>query len=128
MNIIQTFYDNLAAHYDKLFLDWHAATQEQAAILDRIFAANGFDKSANVLDCACGIGTQAIGLAAMGYRVTGSDISDGELAEGMLRFGTSKHGLTSSQIARMRHGDMRVRLTDAGWLVDSPKTFRIIIR
>lgn len=55
-------------------------------------------------------------------------IFDGELAEGMLRFGTSKHGLTSSQIARMRHGDMRVRLTDAGWLVDSPKTFRIIIR
>ena len=81
MNIIQTFYDNLASHYDKLFLDWQATTQEQAIILDNIFRANGFDKTAEVLDCACGIGTQAIGLAAMGYRVTGSDISDGELAQ-----------------------------------------------
>lgn len=81
MSIIQTFYDNLASQYDKLFLDWQAATQEQAGILDRIFAVNGFDKSAHILDCACGIGTQAIGLAAIGYNVTGSDISDGELAE-----------------------------------------------
>ena len=85
MGITQTFYDNLAAHYDKLFLDWHATTQEQAALLDRIFRANGFDASARVLDCACGIGTQAIGLAAMGYDVVGSDISLGELAEARRR-------------------------------------------
>ncbi len=81
MSIIQTFYDNLASQYDKLFLDWHATTQEQAAILDRLFVGNGFDKSARILDCACGIGTQAIGLASIGYNVTGSDISDGEIAE-----------------------------------------------
>ena len=85
MNITQTFYDNLASQYDKLFLDWQATTQEQALILDRIFTANGFDKSANILDCACGIGTQAIGLAAIGYNVTGSDISDGEIAEAKQR-------------------------------------------
>jgi hypothetical protein len=42
MNIIQTFYDNLASQYDKLFLDWQATTQEQALILDNIFRANGF--------------------------------------------------------------------------------------
>ena len=81
MSITQTFYDNLASQYDKLFLDWQATTQEQAHILDRIFTANGFDKNANILDCACGIGTQSIGLAAIGYNVTGSDISDGEIAE-----------------------------------------------
>ena len=81
MNITQTFYDSLATQYDKLFLDWQAATQEQAEILDRIFRAYGFDRTACVLDCACGIGTQAIGLAALGYRVTASDISTGELAE-----------------------------------------------
>ena len=63
MSITQTFYDNLATQYDKLFLDWQATTQEQAVILNRIFATNGFDKSAHILDCACGIGTQAIGLA-----------------------------------------------------------------
>ena len=81
MSITQTFYDNLASQYDKLFLDWQATTQEQAHILNRIFTANGFDKNANILDCACGIGTQSIGLAAIGYNVTGSDISDGEIAE-----------------------------------------------
>jgi ubiquinone/menaquinone biosynthesis C-methylase UbiE len=81
MSITQTFYDNLATQYDKLFLDWQATTQEQAVILDRIFRNNGVDKSAHILDCACGIGTQAIGLAAMGYDMTASDISAGALAE-----------------------------------------------
>lgn len=81
MDIIQTFYNNLAPQYDKLFLDWQAATREQAVLLDNLFRDCGFDKSANILDCACGIGTQAIGLAARGYSVTASDISDGALAE-----------------------------------------------
>lgn len=81
MDIIQTFYDNLADQYDKLFLDWQAATREQAVILNKIFADYGFDRTAQILDCACGIGTQAIGLAALGYSVTASDISDRELAE-----------------------------------------------
>lgn len=81
MNIIQTFYDNMASQYDKLFLDWQATTQEQAEILSRIFKDNGFDCTAEVLDCACGIGTQAIGVAKLGYNVTASDISTGELIE-----------------------------------------------
>ncbi len=81
MDIIQTFYDNLASQYDKLFLDWQASTKEQAEILDRIFSNCGFDRSADVLDCACGIGTQALGLANLGYKVTASDISEGELRE-----------------------------------------------
>lgn len=81
MSIIQNFYDSLASQYDKLFLDWQSATQEQAVILDRLFIENGFDQSAHILDCACGIGTQAIGLAVIGYNITGSDISDGEIAE-----------------------------------------------
>ena len=85
MDIIQTFYDNMATHYDKLFLDWAATTREQARILESLFQANGFDRSARVLDCACGIGTQAIGLAALGYYVTASDISDAELAEAKRR-------------------------------------------
>ena len=28
MDITQTFYDNMASRYDKLFLDWNATTQE----------------------------------------------------------------------------------------------------
>ena len=85
MSIIQTFYDNMASSYDKLFLDWEATTREQAALLDGLFTAQGYGKSARVLDCACGIGTQAIGIARLGYGVTASDISEGELKEARAR-------------------------------------------
>ena len=85
MDITQTFYDGLASQYDKLFQDWQTATREQAAILNRLFNEYGFDQTSRVLDCACGIGTQAIGLAALGYDVTASDISEAELAEAKVR-------------------------------------------
>ncbi|MBE6754613.1 MAG: class I SAM-dependent methyltransferase [Ruminococcaceae bacterium] len=85
MSITQTFYDNLASQYDKLFLDWQSTTKEQAAMLEGLFSAQGFDKSAHILDCACGIGTQAVGLAMLGYSVTASDISEAELAEAQKR-------------------------------------------
>ena len=85
MNIVQSFYDGMASQYDKLFQDWQAATEEQAALLDALFRARGFDTSASVLDCACGIGTQAIGLARLGYRVSASDISAEELKEAKAR-------------------------------------------
>lgn len=85
MDIVQTFYDNLAARYDNLFADWESATHEQARLLSRLFAALGHDASARVLDCACGIGTQTIGLAAQGYAVTASDISEAELCEARRR-------------------------------------------
>ena len=99
MDITQIFYDNMATQYDKLFLDWQATTHEQAVILNKLFVDNGFDRTAHILDCACGIGTQAIGLAALGYTVTASDISDGELAEATERAG--KNGVT----IRFRHAD-----------------------
>jgi SAM-dependent methyltransferase len=52
-----------------------------------------------VLDCACGIGTQAIGLAALGYSVTASDISDAELAEAAKRAAENKVSI------RFEHAD-----------------------
>lgn len=85
MDITQTFYDSLASQYDKLFFDWHATTKEQAVLLDKLFRGEGFDTATPVLDCACGIGTQAIGLASLGYAVTASDISECELAEAKVR-------------------------------------------
>ena len=85
MDIIQSFYNKLASQYDKLFLDWQATTKEQSLILDKLFKHNGYSNQSKILDCACGIGTQAIGLAAMGYNVTASDISGGELDEARKR-------------------------------------------
>lgn len=115
MSIIQTFYDNMASHYDKLFLDWDASSREQAYILDKIFSDNGFDKSSVILDCACGIGTQAIGLASFGYRITGSDISDSELTEARKR-------------AEMKHVNIDFFHADFCALSDTfSKKFEIII-
>ncbi|MBO5714997.1 MAG: class I SAM-dependent methyltransferase [Clostridia bacterium] len=85
MSITQRFYDNMASHYDKLFLDWKATTKEQAVLLQSIIQKFNFGQTASILDCACGIGTQAIGLATLGYNVTASDISNGELAEAKKR-------------------------------------------
>ena len=99
MDITQTFYDNMASQYDKLFLDWQATTKEQAEILDKLLAGSGFDRTARVLDCACGIGTQSIGLAALGYPVTASDFSDRELAEAAAR--AEKNGVD----VRFEHAD-----------------------
>ena len=80
-DITQTFYDGLADQYDKFYADWQAAVREEAEFLSGIFKEHGFDRSARILDCACGVGTQTIGLAALGYDMTASDISAGELAE-----------------------------------------------
>ncbi len=80
-DITQRFYDSLAPQYDKFYLDWDAAVEQEAEFLQALFREHGFDPGARILDCACGIGTQAIGLAALCYSVTGSDASAGALAE-----------------------------------------------
>lgn len=101
MDITQTFYNSLASQYDKLFLDWKKESHEQAVILNKLFYDNGFSKASSVLDCACGIGTQAIGLSSLGYNVTASDISDEELKEARVR--AEEAGVT----IRFEHGDFR---------------------
>ena len=100
-DITQAFYNNLSSQYDKFYLDWQTAVQKEAVFLSEIFKRNGFDSSARILDCACGIGTQAIGLAAQGYRVTASDISDAALAE------ARKRAVQSGVRIRFAHADFR---------------------
>jgi SAM-dependent methyltransferase len=85
MDIIQNFYDNLASDYDKLFYNWQDTTKEQALILDNLFNEYGYDNKSHILDCACGIGTQAIGLANLGYHVVASDISSEEIKQARKR-------------------------------------------
>jgi len=71
------FYDSMASHYHLIFQDWNASIQRQAAIIAQLLPAP--DITGRVLDCACGIGTQALGLAALGYAVEGSDLSPAEI-------------------------------------------------
>lgn len=71
------FYDALSPFYhDNMGWDWDAAMREEGAILGRFIAhGTGRSEPCTLLDCACGIGTQAIGLALQGHRVHATDLS-----------------------------------------------------
>jgi glycine/sarcosine N-methyltransferase len=74
------FYDALAADYHLIFADWRQTVGWQGDLFDRLIRAELGPPPLSVLDCSCGIGTQAIGLAARGYRVRGTDLSPGAVA------------------------------------------------
>lgn len=69
------FYDGLAPGYHLLYPDWQATVVRQGEALDALVRAQCGDAPQRVLDCACGIGTQAVGLARQGHHVTGTDLS-----------------------------------------------------
>lgn len=72
---VRAFYDRLAPDYHLLFPDWDASMARQAAALEGLLSDRLGPGQYRVLDCACGIGTQAIGLARRGHRVLGADLS-----------------------------------------------------
>jgi glycine/sarcosine N-methyltransferase len=77
---VVAFYDGLAPDYHLAYGgNWDAAVERQGAALDRLIRA-ALPDAQDVLDCSCGIGTQAIGLALRGYRVAGTDPSAGALS------------------------------------------------
>ncbi len=68
---VTRFYDEMADGYHLIYSDWDASMRRHGNALDALIG----DDRVEVLDCSCGIGTQAIGLAMRGYRVTGTDLS-----------------------------------------------------
>jgi SAM-dependent methyltransferase len=68
------FYDGLTDTYHALYPDWQDATRTQAEALHGLLR-RWHQGPSDVVDVACGIGTQLIGLARLGHRLTGSDIS-----------------------------------------------------
>ncbi|WP_369166720.1 class I SAM-dependent methyltransferase [Streptomyces sp. R28] len=72
---VRDFYDALAGDYHRLFPDWDASMARQADALNGLVRPRLGAGPHRVLDCSCGIGTQAIGLALAGHRVVGSDLS-----------------------------------------------------
>lgn len=75
MNSVQQFYDELANEYDLIFADWRQEVQRQSEVLDAFIRSLTGGQARSVLDCACGIGTQAIALAMRGYNVHATDLS-----------------------------------------------------
>jgi glycine/sarcosine N-methyltransferase len=84
------FYDELAAEYHLIYANWDNAVEQQGEALDRLIRSR-LPNAQTVLDCACGIGTQAIGLAGHGYKVDGTDISERALERARLE--ASRRGL-----------------------------------
>lgn len=73
---VRAFYKQLVPNYEFIFSDWPASVRRQSEALDRLLGRYlRSDGPHAVLDCACGIGTQAIGLATRGYKVHATDIS-----------------------------------------------------
>ena len=73
---VTEFYDSLSSHYHLIFANWRASVLRQGEILDTLLRKHiHVSSTTSVLDCSCGIGTQAIGLALRGYQVHASDIS-----------------------------------------------------
>ncbi len=74
---VTDFYDGLSPEYrDNMGWDWETAVRKEGASLDRFLASEvGRPGPYSLLDCSCGIGTQAIGLALQGHRVHATDLS-----------------------------------------------------
>ena len=85
-------YAELANHYDLVFENWEASITRQAEALGSILRQEcNAAGTIRILDCACGIGTQALGLAKMGFAVTASDLSPASVVR--LRMEASQRGL-----------------------------------
>jgi glycine/sarcosine N-methyltransferase len=72
---ILSFYEPLADHFHLIFDDWDKSIERQAKVLNPLLAAQGCAGPLKILDCACGIGTQALGFAGFGHCVVASDLS-----------------------------------------------------
>lgn len=106
------FYNQLAPNYSLIFPDWRKSVIYQSEVLDRLIRGC-VDLSSSIpllLDCSCGIGTQAIGLALKGYKVHGTDISTEAIkraeAEAAALGATVEFG-----VADFRHLDVEVQGT-----------------
>ncbi|MBZ5490770.1 MAG: class I SAM-dependent methyltransferase [Acidobacteriia bacterium] len=90
---VKDFYDQLAGSYHLIFEDWEVSIRRQAAILGAILEREcGTPARVKVLDCACGIGTQALGLAKLGFQVTACDLSPSAVER--TRMEADKRGLS----------------------------------
>lgn len=90
---VKSFYDQLASNYHLIFEDWEASIRRQATVLGAILQCEcGPAAAVKVLDCACGIGTQALGLAKLGFQVTACDLSTAAVER--IRMEAEKRGLS----------------------------------
>lgn len=74
------FYERRANDDHLLYADWKKEVRRQGEVLNAFIRRHLGMRPLTVLDCSCGIGTQAIGLALYGYKVHATDASPAVLA------------------------------------------------
>jgi glycine/sarcosine N-methyltransferase len=77
---VRTLYDNLAESYHLMFRDWTKSIEWQAGVLGPLIEHEMRGSALRILDCTCGIGTQALGLAGRGHTLVGTDCSAAAIA------------------------------------------------
>ena len=99
--MIEAYYNDLAPYYKWLHADWNASVTHHASTLDAVVQEVCGAHVHEILDAACGVGTQTLGLAERGYRMTASDISSAEIE--LARLEAIRRGLTIDfRVADMR--------------------------
>jgi SAM-dependent methyltransferase len=80
------FYDQLASHYHLMFKDFVGELPHQGRVLNRVIRKYYPGKGKlSLLDCSCGIGTQALGLARYSYQIHATDLSPKAVQEARRR-------------------------------------------
>jgi glycine/sarcosine N-methyltransferase len=95
-----SFYDEVADDYHLIFTNWDESVDLQGRFIASLLGGHGLATGA-VLDCSCGIGTQAIGLAKAGYAVTATDISPASVQR------CAREASARGLLIRTSHADMR---------------------
>ena len=95
---IRRFYQSIASRHRLFYGDWPGAVRREGTWLKDLLEPLGVR---SVLDCTCGIGTQAVGLALNGFNVVASDLSEENLAEAAR--GAAEFGVT----VRWQQADVR---------------------
>jgi glycine/sarcosine N-methyltransferase len=103
------FYESLADYYHLIFEDWDRSIHRQAKVLDSLISRELPRRPLSILDCACGIGTQALGFASLGHHVVASDLSAAEIQR-------------AKKEARIRSLDIKFYVSDMTDLKEIPET------
>ncbi|MBL8227782.1 MAG: methyltransferase domain-containing protein [Bryobacterales bacterium] len=94
-------YNTMAEHYHLLYSDWRQHVSEQSGILGPLLETQLGPGPLKLLDCTCGIGTQAIGLSQRGHHVTAADFCEPALHRA--RIEAARAGVSID----LRHADIR---------------------
>jgi glycine/sarcosine N-methyltransferase len=108
-NQVFDFYESLADYYHLIFEDWDRSIHQQAGVLDLLISRELPRRPLNMLDCACGIGTQALGFSSLGHHIVASDLSRAAVGR-------------AGREARIRALDIKFYVSDMTALREIPET------